>query len=514
LKESYALISVSDKKGIIEFSKKLSELGIKIISTGGTAQALRKSGIPVNEVGDYTGFPEMLDGRVKTLHPKVEAGILADRRKKDHMSALKEHGFNPIDLVIVNLYPFQKTISSPNSTLEDAIENIDIGGPTLVRAAAKNHAGVTVVVDPADYGKVADELEKNHAVSAETRKKLAVKAFSHTAEYDSIIQQYLLSQYLTDQFPQTLNLTYKKLYDLRYGENSHQKAAFYHEGTGQSCVANAKIITEGRRLSFNNIIDLNNAIELVKEFERPAAAIVKHLNPSGVGEADDILEAYGLAHKADPQSAFGCIVALNRQPTALLAEKIASTFVEAVAAPEFSGECVKIFAKKERMRLIATGELKKTTSSHTDYRRVVGGMLAQTPDLRELTREDLKTATERSPTDDEIRALLFAWKVCRHTKSNSIIFAKPGYTTGVGAGQMSRVDAVKIASMKAGQHAKGSVMASDAFFPFPDGIEEAAKAGVTAVIHPGGSIRGEEVIKAADDHNMAMVITNTRCFLH
>jgi len=510
-----ALISVSDKKGIAEFAKGLSSLGIEIMSTGGTAAVISQAGIKVQDVAEYTGYPEMLDGRVKTLHPRVEGGILAKRKDKSHQQQMADHGIKPIDLVCVNLYPFERTIADPDCTLEDAIENIDVGGPTLLRAAAKNHESVAAITDPADYDPVLSELSKGkRSLPKEMLRKLAVKAFAHTASYDAAIQSYLSKRLMGHEHPDTLSLSYEKAYDLRYGENSHQSAAFYTQATDECSISNAKIVTEGKKLSFNNILDADAALELVKEFPRPAAVIVKHLNPSGVGTAQTISDAYDLAHKADPMSAFGCIVALNREPDERLAQAIASTFVEAVIAPSFPPEALKIMSVKKNMRLLAVGETKPTSDAEFDTRKVVGGLLCQKRDLRRLTDDDMTIVTKRKPTEEEMSAMIFAWKVCRHTKSNSIIFAKPGYTVGIGAGQMSRVDSVKIAVMKAASHSVGAVMASDAFFPFRDGIDEAAKAGVTAVIHPGGSIRDEQVIEAANEHGMAMVFTGIRCFLH
>ena len=515
MKASCALISVWDKTGVVDFARGLHNLGIKIISSGGTAKALSDAGIPVVKASEHTGFPEMLGGRVKTLHPKVHGGILAVRGDKKQMEELGKLGIEKIDIVAVNLYPFKETISKPDATLEDAIENIDIGGPTLVRSAAKNHAHVAVIVDPKDYACVLEELGRNRLnVSDSTLKALAVKAFAHTAEYDAAIHSYLSKQYDGKQFPDQLGLTFKKVYDLRYGENAHQQAAFYSDGSDECCVTNSKVLSAGKQLSFNNILDINSALEHVKEYDRPAAVIIKHLNPSGVGVADDIRSAYSLASKADPTSAYGCIVALNRAPDERTAKDIISTFVEVVIAPSFDDSVLDILKKKEKMRILEAGKIRQTSAKSMDYRRVVGGMLAQTPDLRQVTEADLKVVSKRKPTKEEVEAMLFAWKVCRHTKSNSIIFAKKDYTVGIGAGQMSRVDAVKIAAMKAKEHSKGAVMASDAFFPFRDGIDEASKAGITAVIHPGGSIRDEEVIKAADEHGMAMVFTGIRCFLH
>jgi phosphoribosylaminoimidazolecarboxamide formyltransferase / IMP cyclohydrolase len=515
LKASYALISVWDKSGVVEFARGLSSLGIKIISSGGTAKALSDAKIPVIQVSDHTGLPEMLDGRVKTLHPKVHAGILAVRRNEKHMEKIRQHKIPPIDIVAVNLYPFQETVAKPGVTMEEAIENIDVGGPTLVRAAAKNHDDVTVVVDPQDYGKVLEELRSNDlSVSAETRKAFALKAFAHTAEYDAAIHRYLCAQFQPDRFPENFNISLRKAYDLRYGENPHQKAAYYFDSDCDACISETKVLSEGKQLSFNNLIDVNSSLAFVKEFDKPAAAIIKHLNPAGVGTSDTIYGAYAAAHKADPLSAYGCVVALNREPDMETAKDIVSTFVEVVAAPSYSQKVLDILLTKKNMRILAVGELRKTAPEDFDYRRVVGGMLVQTPDLAAVSEKDLKVASRRKPSKEEVEAMLFAWKVCKHTKSNSIIFAKCDHTVGVGAGQMSRVDAVKIAAMKAKEHSKGAVMASDAFFPFRDGIDEAAKAGITAVIHPGGSIRDAEVVAAADEHGMAMVYTGIRCFLH
>lgn len=515
LKVLRALVSVSDKRFLDVFGKGLAELGVEIISTGGTAKYLSEYGVSVTEVNAITGFPEMLDGRVKTLHPIIEGGILADRRKLNHMDQVREYDIPLIDLVCVNLYPFSETVAKPACTIDDAVENIDVGGPTLIRAAAKNHASVAALVDPNDYENVLSELKENNCfLSNETLRKLAVKAFAHTAEYDSKINMYLSKKLGGEEFPETYSVTYDKLYDLRYGENSHQMAAFYSDGSLECSVANAKVISDGKKLSFNNILDINASIELVKEFDKPAAVIVKHLNPSGVGVSDDIFDAYMLAHKADPLSAFGCIVALNREPDVELAKKIVSTFVEVVLAPSFSPHVLEILHTKDKMRILELGLVSKTTYTQMDLRRVVGGLLVQTPDLDNVRKEDLKVVSKKTPTDEDLDTLLFAWSVCRHTKSNSIILAKPGYTVGVGAGQMSRVDAVKLAAMKAGEHAIGSVLASDAFFPFPDGIHEAAKSGVKAIIQPGGSVRDGEVIKACDEAGLAMVFCSKRCFLH
>ncbi|MBU0762981.1 MAG: bifunctional phosphoribosylaminoimidazolecarboxamide formyltransferase/IMP cyclohydrolase [Candidatus Altiarchaeota archaeon] len=515
LKISRALISVSDKRDVVDFGRELSKLGVEIISTGGTAKALCDAGIPVVKVSEYTGYPEMLDGRVKTLHPKVEAGILAIRDNPSHMAKLKEHNIPLIDLVCVNLYPFKKTVDNPKSSFGEAVENIDVGGPTLVRAAAKNHKDVAVIVNPGDYQKILGELKSNDmTLSDKTLSELAVKAFAHTAEYDAFIHRYFHDKLCPGVYPEKMNIVLSKAYDLRYGENPHQSAAYYFDETDPSDVKSTKVLLGDKKLSFNNLIDVNAALELVKEFDSPAAAIIKHLNPSGVGVAEDIASAYGAAHSADPQSAYGCIVALNREPDVRTAKDIVSTFVEVVVAPRYSREVLDILSTKKKMRVLEVGEITKKIKNMQDYRRVVGGMLVQQADTRDVTEADLKIVSKRKPTKQELEAMLFAWRVCKHTKSNSIIFAKKGHTVGIGAGQMSRVDAVKIASMKSGELAKDSAMASDAFFPFRDGIDEAAKAGITAVIHPGGSIRDEEVIAAADEHNMTMAFTGVRCFLH
>ena len=514
LKAAYALISVYDKAKVVDFGRGLHKLGFKIISSGGTAKVLSDAGVPVVQVSDYTGFPEMLDGRVKTIHPKVHAGILAVRGDRKHAETLAKHRIPAIDVVAVNLYPFRETVAKEDCRFEDAIEDIDVGGPALVRAAAKNHQDVAVVVDPADYAVVLEELESGEKVSMETKKRLAVKAFAHTAEYDAAIHRFLAKTYEPDRFPEKFNISLTKAYDLRYGENPHQKAAYYFDDAAESCVSETKILSEGKQLSFNNLIDVNAALEMVKEFEKPAAVIIKHLNPAGVGCAQDIHSAYEAAHSADHLSAYGCIVALNREPDDAVAKDIVSTFVEVVAAPSFGKNVLDILLSKKNMRILAVGKIRKENKDALDYRKVIGGMLIQTADQREVTEKDMRVVTMRKPTQEEVEAMLFAWKVCKHTRSNSIIFAKNDRTVGVGAGQMSRVDAVKIAAMKAKEQAKGAVMASDAFFPFRDGIDEAAKAGITAAIHPGGSIRDREVIEAADQYGMAMVFTGVRGFLH
>lgn len=518
MKVKTALISVSDKTGIVEFASGLSKLGVRIISTGGTAKALKENNIPLMSIEEYTGTPEMLDGRVKTLHWKVHAGLLALRDEKKHMQELEKHHIPLVDLVVVNLYPFKRTIEKRDVRIKDAVEQIDVGGPTLIRAAAKNYTHVAVIVDPGKYAQVLEELRRNKgALKESTLSSLAVEAFKHTAEYDSIVYEYLNEKLAgrSEKFPTVFSRRFIKRMDLRYGENAHQAAAFYSDPyITEPCVTNARQIAGEKQLSFNNILDLNNALELVKEFKEPTAAIIKHTNPCGVASAEDVSKAYERSLGADPLSAFGSVVGLNREVDGSLAEKITSTFVEAIIAPSYAPEAVEALKKKPKVRVLEVGDLGAVSRNGFDYKKVVGGLLLQDRDLREVTEKDLKVVSRRKPTEDEIKAMLFAWKVCRHTKSNSIIFVKEDRTTGIGAGQMSRVDAVKIAVMKSKGESAGSVMASDAFFPFRDGIDEAAKGGITAVIHPGGSIRDEEVIKAADEHDMAMVFTCIRCFLH
>ncbi|MBU0980795.1 MAG: bifunctional phosphoribosylaminoimidazolecarboxamide formyltransferase/IMP cyclohydrolase [Nanoarchaeota archaeon] len=502
-----ALISVSDKKGIDGFCRRLAKLGYEIISTGGTAKELAKAGIKVKKVSDVTGFPEILDGRVKTLHPKIHGAILA---KKEHGETLEEHGIKPIDIVVCNLYPFKETVNS-GASHGDVIENIDIGGPTLIRAAAKNHARVLVVVDPSDYELVLNALE-NDVVTDDFREELARKAFHHTAMYDSWISSYF-DQKEDVVFPANFTPTFKKVMDLRYGENPHQKAAFYTDSQiDEACVASAKQL-HGKELSYNNILDANDALELVKDFEEPCAAVIKHTNPCGVAVKDTIKLAYKIAHETDPLSAFGSVVALNRPCTAGVAEIMQKLFIEVVIAPSFEEDALEILTKKKNIRLLETGRISKNDHG-LELRKVAGGLLAQTRHFPGVNAEDLKIVSKRNPTASEVKDMLFAWKVCRHVKSNSIVFAKDNVTVGIGAGQMSRVVAAEIAAKKAGDRAKGAAMASDAFFPFRDGIDAAAKAGITAIIQPGGSIRDKEIIDAANEHGMAMALTGIRLFKH
>ncbi|MBD3261928.1 MAG: bifunctional phosphoribosylaminoimidazolecarboxamide formyltransferase/IMP cyclohydrolase [Candidatus Altiarchaeales archaeon] len=510
-----ALLSVYDKTNLVDFARGLSDLDISLISSGGTAKKIAEAGVPVTEAAQLTGFPELLDGRVKTLHPVIHGGILADRDKAAHLTALTENKIGLIDFVVVNLYPFEQTIAKTKVSLEEVIENIDIGGPTLIRSAAKNHQHVGVVCDPADYEDVLTQLKSGKGLDESTRRRLAVKAFEHTARYDAAINEYLSKRFgLASLFPQTRALTLLKQFDLRYGENPHQKAAFYREPcVFEPSVTSASQVAGEKQLSFNNILDLDAAFEMVKEFDEPTVSVIKHMNPAGVASAATISEAYRLAHSVDPMSAFGCVVGFNREVGADTAQQIVSTFVEAVIATSYTAEAVEICRQKKNMRVLETGDLSEERGG-LDFKKVVGGMLIQERDLRYVDGADLKTVSKRKPTEDEIKSMLYAWRVARNTKSNSIVFAKKDHIVGVGAGQMSRVDAVKIAVMKAKEHARGAAMASDAFFPFRDGVDEAAKAGVTAAIHPGGSIRDGEVIDAADDHDMAMVFCGIRCFKH
>jgi phosphoribosylaminoimidazolecarboxamide formyltransferase / IMP cyclohydrolase len=512
-----ALISVSDKLDIVDFCRELSQRGIEILSTGGTAKTLSEHKIPVTEVSDYTGFPEMMDGRLKTLHPKVHGGILGRRGIDDEVMAT--NGIKPIDMVVVNLYPFEQTIAKPGCDLETAIENIDIGGPTMIRAAAKNHADVAVIVDPADYSGILTELKNsgNH-LSSHTRFQLAVKSFEHTARYDTAIAAYL-GNLSGIQFPETLNLQFYHHQSMRYGENPHQNAAFYREKAPASGTIAAARQIQGKELSYNNIADADAALECVKSFnESPACVIVKHANPCGVAQADNILTAYDKAYATDPTSAFGGIIAFNcelDQKTA--AEIINRQFVEVIIAPSINPAAQSVLTEKQNIRVLESGTWLNHPRNSLDFKRVAGGLLVQDRDLGEIKSTDIKFVSQRIPTAQELADLLFAWKVVKFVKSNAIVYCKNGQTIGVGAGQMSRVYSAKIAGIKAadeGLVVSGSVMASDAFFPFRDGIDAAAEAGITAIIQPGGSMRDSEVIAAADEHNIAMVFTGMRHFRH
>ncbi len=506
-----ALISVSNKEGIVDFAQGLHNLGIKILSTGGTSELLKKNNVPVTQISDYTKSKEMMDGRVKTLHPKIFAGILAVRKNKKHMDELKKNNIGPIDLVVVNLYPFEETVGK-NARFEEIIENIDVGGPSMLRAAAKNFESVMAVVDPNDYNKVLGELKKEN-ISKELKQKLALRVFEHTARYDTVINQYFNDKFGDKKFPDILNLTFKKKQDLRYGENPHQEAAFYQDPfIGECCITNAKQL-HGKELSYNNIMDMENAFELIKLFDEPTAAIIKHNNPCGVATRKTIDEAYKEALAADPLSAFGSIVALNRNCDKKTAEAMKEQFVEVVICPRFEKEALEILSQKKNIRLMESGSITKPCPGLL-MTKVTGGLLAQTRSYIKIGENDLKPVTKRNPSKKEIEDMLFAFKVSKHVKSNSIVFAKNNVAVGIGAGQTSRVDAVKIAASKAGDRAKGSVMSSDAFFPFRDGIDEAAKAGISAIIQPGGSVKDEEVIDAANEYNIAMVFTGIRLFWH
>ncbi len=514
-----ALISVSDKSGIADFSRALHELGVAILSTGGTAQLLTQTGIPVTEVAQYTAYPEMLDGRVKTLHPKIHGGILARRDRTEHMQAIAAVGTEPIDLVVVNLYPFTQTIGKPGCTLDEAIENIDIGGPSMVRAAAKNYGGVAVVTDPADYARVLAELQQNQgAVSASTRFALAKKAFAHTAAYDGAIANYLTSLDEHDRpglFPRTLSLQWELAQSMRYGENPHQAAAFYRDTAAPEGSLARYTQLQGKELSYNNIADAEAAWECVKSFDAPACAIIKHANPCGVAQAGDLATAYERAHACDPSSAFGGIIAFNRTLDARAAAAVTQQFVEVLIAPEFAPDALELLGAKTNVRVLQVPM--GNAVPRYDFKRVGGGLLVQTPDAPTNETAGFKVVSKRAPTAAEMEDLLFAWRVAKHVKSNAIVYGKGGRTVGIGAGQMSRVDSARIAAIKAqnaGLSLMDSVVASDAFFPFRDGVDVAAQAGATAIIHPGGSLRDDEVIAAADEQGLAMIVTGVRHFRH
>lgn len=507
-----ALLSVSNKEGIVSLAKQLVELGVEIISTGGTKKVLAEAGVPVIGISDVTGFPEILDGRVKTLHPIIHGGLLAIRDNERHQNELREHHITPIDLVVVNLYPFQQTIAKSDVTFAEAIENIDIGGPTMLRAAAKNHQYVTVVVDPVDYDTVVQELKEHGDVSAETKLKLAAKVFRHTAAYDAMIAEYLTNK-TGEEYPESLTITFEKKQALRYGENPHQTAAFYKKPLGSSFSISKATQLHGKELSYNNINDANAALQIVKEFAEPAAVAVKHMNPCGVGTGATIYEAFTKAYEADPTSIFGGIIALNREVDKETAEKMHEIFLEIVIAPSFCKEALDILTQKKNIRLL-TVDFAAPNTKEKLLVSVQGGLLVQEADTRTLDDAELKVVTKREPTEQEWEALRFAWKVVKHVKSNAIVLAKDGMTIGVGAGQMNRVGAAKIAIEQAGEKAKGAVLASDAFFPMDDTVEAAAKAGITAIIQPGGSIRDADSIKKADEYGIAMVFTGIRHFKH
>ncbi len=514
-----ALLSVSDKSGVLELAQQLNKLGVELLSTGGTAKLLQDAGLPVKEVSEHTGFPEMMDGRIKTLHPKIHGGLLGRRGTDEAIMA--EHDIAPIDLVVVNLYPFEATIARDDCTLPMAIENIDIGGPTMLRAAAKNHASVTVLIDPADYSRVLEQMEATGGVDDTTRFDLAVKTFEHTAHYDGAIANHLGK--ITDagevDFPRTFNTQFHKAQDMRYGENPHQKAVFYTESQPETGTISAAVQIQGKELSYNNIADTDAALECVKSFpESPACVIVKHANPCGVATADDLLTAYDLAYQTDTTSAFGGIIAFNRELDAQTAQAIIDRqFVEVIIAPAISDEAKEVVSNKKNVRLLCCGAFPSHQSEGLDYKRVTGGLLVQDRDSALVTQDELKVVTKNASTDDQMQDLLFAWRVAKFVKSNAIVYVKNQQTVGIGAGQMSRVVSSRIAGIKAddaGLTVPGAVMASDAFFPFRDGLDAAAEAGISAVIQPGGSMRDDEVIAAADEHGIAMVFTGMRHFRH
>lgn len=507
-----ALISVSDKTGITDFAKELHELGFELISTGGTKKAIQDSGIPVKSVSDVTGFPEILEGRVKTLNPYIHGGLLAKFDEPSHIAQLEEHKIDPIQIVCVNLYPFQQTIAKPDVTVEDAIENIDIGGPTMLRASAKNHQYVTVVVDPVDYQTVISELKQEEEVSFETRRRLAAKVFRHTAAYDAMIAEYM-TELTQEETPEKLTVTYELKQSLRYGENPHQKAAFYRKPLGSEfSIANATQL-HGKELSYNNINDADAAIQIVKEFAEPAAVAIKHSNPCGVGTGEDIFTAFTKAFEADPVSIFGGIIALNREVDAETAQKLHEIFLEIVIAPSYSQEALDILQGKKNIRLL-TIPFETGSSKEMKFTSIEGGLLIQDFDRHSLDDATITIPTEKKPTDEEWEALKFGWKIVKHVKSNAIVVNNKEMTLGVGAGQMNRVGSAKIALEQAGEKAVGAVLASDAFFPMDDTVEAAAKAGVTAIIQTGGSIRDEDSIKKANEYGIAMVLTGVRHFKH
>lgn len=515
-----ALLSVSDKTGIVEFAKQLQDLNVELLSTGGTAKLLSEAGLNVKEVSEHTGFPEMMDGRIKTLHPKIHGGLLGRRGKDDDI--MQQHDIAPIDLVVVNLYPFEATVAREDCPLEDAIENIDIGGPTMLRAAAKNHADVTVVVDPADYSRVIEQIQSLGGTDDHTRFDLALKTFEHTAHYDGAIANYLgtiQADKSKTAFPRTFNSQFQLKQAMRYGENPHQKAAFYVEKQAETGSIGAATQLQGKELSYNNIADTDAALECVKVFnDKPACVIVKHANPCGVATAEDLLTAYDLAYQTDPTSAFGGIIAFNRELDGKTAQAIIDRqFVEVIIAPKISDAAKAVVAGKANVRLLCSGDFPTTPATDFDFKRVTGGLLVQDRDIQIVSEAELKVVTKLQPTQEQLADLLFAWRVAKFVKSNAIVYAKNQQTVGIGAGQMSRVVSSRIAGIKAndaGLTVPGAVMASDAFFPFRDGLDAAAEAGISAVIQPGGSMRDEEVIAAADEHGIAMVFTGMRHFRH
>ncbi|MCL2143664.1 MAG: bifunctional phosphoribosylaminoimidazolecarboxamide formyltransferase/IMP cyclohydrolase [Methanomassiliicoccaceae archaeon] len=505
---------MSDKEGIAEFAKALSEMNVELISTGGTYKMLKDSGLDVKEVSQITGFPEMLDGRVKTLHPNVHAGILAKRDDQDHMNKIKEMNIGKIDMVVVNLYPFKETVLS-KASLDDIVENIDIGGPSMIRAAAKNYGHVAVITHPGQYNDVLEQLRENGSLDVTLLSRLMAEAFVMTANYDAMIASVMHRQFCHG-FPDSLPMPSEKVMDLRYGENPNQKAAFYRDPfTSGTTVARSEQL-HGKELSFNNILDLDKSLDIAMDFERPTAVVMKHTNPCGLASADNIYDAFVTSYAVDPLSAYGCVICLNRICDVRTAEEIAKYFVEAVIAPDFEGGALETLTKKKNIRLLRTNSPISPSERRREnkIKKIYGGLLVQTDEDIVIDTTTLKVVTKRAPSEDELKALGFAWKLAKHVTSNAVVYVKEERAVGIGAGQMSRVDSAMIARVKGGDGTKGSVMASDAFFPFRDGVDEAAKAGVTAIIQPGGSIRDQEVIDAADEHNMAMIFTGCRVFRH
>ena len=521
VKVKRVLISVSDKSGIEDLVKTLNEFGAEILSTGGTAKKIKDLGVPVKDVSEYTGFPEMMDGRVKTLHPKIHGGLLALRADKHHMEQATKHDIQMIDMVVVNLYPFERTVAKEGVTIEEAIENIDIGGPSMLRSAAKNHRSVAVITSSSVYPKIIKELKENHgSLSEETCKELAIEVFRRTSEYDSAIYKYLKTtdngEEEKEEFPEDLSLNFRKAQDLRYGENPHQKAAFYVDSSSSESGISTAMQLQGKELSFNNIIDLDAAFEIVKEFDEPAVSIIKHTNPCGAAVSDSLSSAYVDALDCDRVSAFGSIVGFNGPVDKDVASVVMkeADFVECIIAPSFSAEARDIFSRKKNLRLLAVPGFKKTSQKEMDYKKVVGGILIQDMDTKTVGSSDLKVVTKKAPSKEEIESLLFGYKIVKHIRSNAIVLCQATKTVGIGAGQMSRVDSVIIACRKAGSKTKGSTLASDAFFPKPDSIEQAYKAGITAIIQPGGSISDKSVIEACDKFGISMVFTGIRHFKH
>jgi len=509
-----AIISVSDKTGIVDFAKKLYEKGVEIISTGGTAKALSDAGIKVIPISDVTGFPECLDGRVKTLHPNIFAGLLAMRDRQEHMETLKELNIDTIDMVVVNLYPFKKTIDKDGVLLEEAIENIDIGGPSMLRAAAKNYKDVAVITDPMDYDMVLTEIEEYGIVTDKTRFKLAAKVFNHTAHYDALIANYLWNKADMEKYPQLLTLTFEKVQDLRYGENPHQHAAYYRDPLKTVGMLHNAEQLNGKELSYNNINDANAALELLKEFDEPACIAVKHANPCGVGVGADIFEAYMKAYEGDPVSIFGGIVAVNEEVDGRTAEELAKIFLEIIIAPSYSDEALEILKQKKNLRVLKLDSIKYRPEEAYELKRVSGGLLIQDSDYKDFSVDDINYVTEKKPDKEQMKDLLFAWKVVKHVKSNAIVIAKDGKTLGIGPGQTNRIWSAQMSIDRAGEQVNGAVMASDAFFPFADVAEAAANAGISVIIQPGGSIRDNDSIEACNKAGIAMIFTGMRHFKH